>query len=94
MVKIDKERKESRMAEQLIVDKDGQRVYHILVDNHLDNPDLIQANDNGDLQHKSLVISYKLLIMTYLSQHQKDDLIHLMRIEIMTEKKNNCRWKK
>ena len=57
----------------------GGGVYCIPVGNDLDKLDSIQANENGELQHKSLHIS-ELLAMNRLNQHQKDTLVNGMGI--------------
>ena len=46
-VRIGKEREEPGMVGQSIIEGDWGGVYCVLVDNKLENPDSIQANDNG-----------------------------------------------
>ena len=54
-------------------------MYYIPVGIDLDKLDSIQANENGELQHKSLHIS-ELLAMNRLNQHQKNTLVNGMGI--------------
>ena len=76
---------------QFIVDEDCGGVHCILVENDLDNPDSIQANENGELKHKRPEIS-ELSSMTHLNQHQKDALVNRMGTEMMMEEVDSC-WR-
>ena len=49
---IGKEREESLMIGQFIVDEDGEKVQCIPVDNNLNNSDSIQANENRELNFR------------------------------------------
>ena len=63
----------------------------IPVVNDLDNPDSIQANENGELKQKSPDIS-KLSVMTHLNQHQNDTLVNGIGMGMMTEEVDSC-WR-
>ena len=79
------------VGDSLLVDEDGKGVHCTLVDNDLDNPKSIQANENGELKHKRPEIS-ELSSMTHLNQHQKDALVNRMGMEMMMEEVDSC-WR-
>ena len=79
------------VGDSLLVDEDGKGVHCTLVDNDLDNPKSIQANENGELKHKSPDI-LELSAMTHLNQNKKDDLENGMRVGMMTEEVDSC-WR-
>ena len=63
----------------------------IPVVNDLDNPDLVQANENGEVKQKSPDIS-KSSVMTHLNQHHKDTLVNGIGMRMMTEEVDSC-WR-